>query len=590
MVQKNRSKEVWLIPKRGSLHQTICIIEAIINQKLDAKTWNESKQNNVGNALRKRGAVRRPQTISNQSVRTLVASMPQYFGFLYIDNSTTPSTIRLTEAGELLYDAHKSQITNIVTLGEGKRTGDLIESSDVFLRQFEKLQITNPIILKDCENIMVFPLRLVLRLLLELDYLDREELAYLVFSIRDESEIPLFIKKILRFRQQNFVDREDEINEFRRTHIGQITLVKASSASYFESMCANTGIINKVNVKVPNPGNDNKNLSAISIKTDEISYVKEILDVKYKDAIAFDFEDNRELWIEYIGNPKRLSPPREVVIKNEGQIGTIVLIKQNGQLLVGDLLDQNKELSLPLFLDEKYEISCLDTENGYEVLNKKITPTISDLYFTFDLGKKSKVKYTITKEVLKHEILEHSSSKKFSPDYSNYLGIIESITGWNLLNNSNLRGARYEYLFYLLLEELKKDGIIDDIYWNGKIREFGLPVPAPGGKLGEPDIVFTIGDDYFILELTTIREKSTQWSAEGSSVPDHLKVFYQKNGIKPTGIYTAPIMHDRVVSGIKSNLVSDEININCIEDVKLLDILLSSNKQFIKEELTKYNV
>ena len=32
MAQKNRSKELWLIPKRGSLHQTICLIDGVINR------------------------------------------------------------------------------------------------------------------------------------------------------------------------------------------------------------------------------------------------------------------------------------------------------------------------------------------------------------------------------------------------------------------------------------------------------------------------------------------------------------------------------------------------------------------------------
>ena len=41
----------------------------------------------------------------------------------------------------------------------------------------EKLQITNPIINKDCENIYVFPFRFMLKILLRLKYLDKEEIA-----------------------------------------------------------------------------------------------------------------------------------------------------------------------------------------------------------------------------------------------------------------------------------------------------------------------------------------------------------------------------------------------------------------------------
>ena len=48
MAQKNRSKEIWLVPKRVSLHQTICLIDGIIERKYDGTVWNPQKQNNLG--------------------------------------------------------------------------------------------------------------------------------------------------------------------------------------------------------------------------------------------------------------------------------------------------------------------------------------------------------------------------------------------------------------------------------------------------------------------------------------------------------------------------------------------------------------
>ena len=33
MAQKNRTKEIWLIPKRVNLHQTICLIDGIIESR-----------------------------------------------------------------------------------------------------------------------------------------------------------------------------------------------------------------------------------------------------------------------------------------------------------------------------------------------------------------------------------------------------------------------------------------------------------------------------------------------------------------------------------------------------------------------------
>ena len=107
--------------KRGSLHQTICLIESLINRNYDQTRWNEQKQNNIGNDLRKRGAVREKRSPSNQSIRTLLASIPQYLGFLYIDSSTTPNTVKITDAGRYLYNFHKDSIENIGTLGKVKK-------------------------------------------------------------------------------------------------------------------------------------------------------------------------------------------------------------------------------------------------------------------------------------------------------------------------------------------------------------------------------------------------------------------------------------------------------------------------------------
>ncbi len=103
MAQQNRSKELWLIPKRGNLHQTICLIDGIIDRNYSGTSWNPSKQDNLGVNLKKWGATNDGKNISQQSIRTLVASMPQYLGFLYIDpyaNSKT-NILRLTPAGAI---------------------------------------------------------------------------------------------------------------------------------------------------------------------------------------------------------------------------------------------------------------------------------------------------------------------------------------------------------------------------------------------------------------------------------------------------------------------------------------------------------
>jgi hypothetical protein len=587
MVQKNRSKEVWLVPKRGSLHQTICLIESLLVRKYDQTNWNGHKQNNIGNDLRKRGAVREKRSPSNQSIRTLLASVPQYFGFLYIDSSTTPNTVKLTDAGKKLYDYHKINIKNIGTLNEGKENGELLETSPILLEQFEKLQITNPIILKDCENILVFPFRVVLYILQELDYLDREEIAYFIFSIRSEDEIPLVIERIKRFRNQSKTDRDMEIQLFKGTHIGNITLVAAPSASYFENLCVQTGIVEKVKVQKPNPASPNNDkISALRIKQGHEPYVKDILDNKYKDAQAYDFEDRVRLWVDYIGNPDRLTPPRDIHLTNIGKNSIIMLVEQNGMMLGGDLIIENDSLIHPMFLNEEYDLIVINPQNG-DVLDRIIiTPSSSNL--KFEVNNSSSVEQEETVEDIGKSIIEHSAAKTFGGNFLTYLGVIENITKSGLIDNKNLRGAYYEYLFYSLLESLKRNGVIDDVYWNGRIVKFGLPRPAPGGKTGTPDIVFVIDGEYFVLEVTTIKAKASQFSAEGSSVPDHIKLFAEDNkGSIVNGIFSAPYIHSRNTSAMQSILNPLGINIKCIEDHELVKILLTKDRTIIINELKK---
>ena len=101
---------------------------------------------------------------------------------------------------------------------------------------------------------------------------------------------------------------------------------------------------------------------------------------------------------------------------------------------------------------------------------------------------------------------------------------MNKVLGLDKLNDKSLRGAYFEYYAYKMLLKLLDLKVIDNVIWNGKIGKYGLPTQAPGGKTGTPDIIFTIDDTDYVLELTTIKSKSGQFAAEGSSVPDHIRL------------------------------------------------------------------
>lgn len=578
MAQKNRSKEIWLVPKRVNLHQTICLIDGIIERKYDGTAWNPQKQNNLGVNLKKWGATLDGKNVSQQSIRTLVAAIPQYLGFVYINTDTTPNTICLTEAGRALWRKHKDELIKISNLRDGKDS--LITKSDSVLTQMEKLQITNPIINKDCENIYVFPFRFMLKILLRLSYLDKEEIAYFLFKVRNEDEVEVVIQEIENFRNLSTPKREALIDAFKKTHIGNITLVKASSAGYFMSLCQITGIIDKITV---DPENMVRSIQALRINDEYKDYVKEILDRKYKKAEVFDFADNLQLWIDYIGNVERKFPPITVTIKNVTNNSFLIQVYKENICKYDDLIYANDVLQFPMFVGEEYNIKVIDINSGIEITSMNIIPNFESRLFEIHTSNDGGTVKDETIEEIANDIIEHCSSSNFSGKTLNYISTLNRVLGLDKLNDKSLRGAYFEYYAYKMLLKLLDLKVIDNVIWNGKIGKYGLPTQAPGGKTGTPDIIFTIDDTDYVLELTTIKSKSGQFSAEGSSVPDHVRLYKMNSKNKVIGIFCAPIIHERNTNAMQSILDQFDIKLHCITEKDFINILLSKNRNTIKE-------
>lgn len=580
MAQKNRSKEVWLIPKRVSLHQTICLIDGIIERNYSGTSWNEQKQNNLGVNLKKWGATKDGKNISSQAIRTLVASVPQYLGFLYINTESTPNTICLTEAGMVLWHSHKDALVKIPNLVKGKDS--LITTSNSVLKQMEKLQITNPIINKDCENIYVFPFRFMLKVLLRVGYLDQEEIAYFLFKVRSEDELDIIVQEIENFRKLPTENREALINAFKNTHIGNITLVKASSAGYFISLCQITGIIEKIKI---NPKNREGIISALKISNQYQDYVKEMLTTKYLYAETYDFKDNLQLWIDYIGNPLRNHPPIDVSISNKTDNKFLLQIFKDGICKYDDLINQHDVLTFPMFVNENYDVKIIDILSGEEKETICIYPTFEQKEFEIEGHFNETTVKIETLEDIAKDILEHCETANFAGKTLNYLNTLSKTTGIDKINDKSLRGAYFEYYVYKLLSILKNSNVIDEVIWNGKIGKYGLPVQAPGGKTGTPDIIFIIDDLHIVVELTTIKAKSLQFSAEASSVPDHIGLYSRETKDNVIGIFCAPTIHERNTATMKAAISNYGIALHCLTDNELIELLLNNNREEIKNKL-----
>lgn len=570
MATKDRTKEIWLIPKRTNLHQSICLIDGILTRNYDGTSWNETKQNNLGVNLKNWGATNSGKNISSQAIRTLVASIPQYLGFVYINTKLTNSTINVTEAGKQLHNYHKSALVKLVNLKESDNL--TIKESPIVLAQLQKLQLTNPIINKDCENILVFPFIITLKLLLELDYLDKEEIAYFVLRIKDNSEVGLTVQEIRNFRKLSSVDRAIIINKYKDTHIGNITLVQAPSAVYFMSLCEISGLIKKT---IEKPENFSGNIKGIRIKSDMIDEVKKIVLDKYDSISPYNFGHDLPLWIDYIGNPSHEFPPFDMELTSASPGDIIVSVVSNNRLVGADELSLGESITVPLFDGDEYELTIYDSKTGKKSSTNVYTANKNN---NKHLLTSNSFINNSTIDKLISETINHITTNNFSDEFTHKLNLLNTVFGINKLTDKSLRGAYLEKLIFDILTILEKENKIYDLIWNGDVKQFGLPTPAPGGKYGEPDIVFKQDGFTFVLELTTIKGKSLQHLAEGASVPDHI-IRYKNNHSNENviGIFSAPIMHDRVNAPIKTIVNSHNIDIVFLTIIDLLSIIKNGN-------------
>ncbi|MGC8567485.1 MAG: AlwI family type II restriction endonuclease [Caldisphaera sp.] len=583
MAKLTRTKELWHIPKRGSVHQTIFMVYVLTWDEFLGKSWSPGKQEALASEMKKAGLTQSGRTITHQSIRTLLANLPKYLGFVYLDELTTPPRIMVTDVGYELIRLHNVQkIPKHRNLREYQQAGDLIETSDVFKEQMAKLIITNPSIRRDCENILVFPFRMTLKLLLELKYLDEEEIGYILFHTKKEDELPLLIEKIKNFRSLPQDKRTAEIDAYKKTEEGQLTLVKAPTSKYYMYLCYSTGLCNRVLVKV-NKTKDSK-LAAIELKSE--TEAKALLK-RFENVEIYDFKDDWFLWKEYFTNPKHVYPPFDVEIITEIKEGILVAVYQKDNLVKkGATSRDGVPFSVPVFQNEEYRI-IVYLGSGRKIYDKVKTFTKGSRKLLIKTEEQEPVK-NLTKDEIVKQIEEMFSSqfKGFDEEYYKKLKTIESLFKENKIDNFR-RGGRLEYLFFSLLNLLKNTDIIDDVHWFGSVDEYELYQPAQGGIAGNPDIVFEIDDYIFVLELTTFRGNRAQWSsAEASSVPDHIAKFKRSShGKKVIGIFSAPSIHPQLEQNLKLNARKENVGMifePCIEFAKFL---AKTNRDTLKAKL-----
>jgi len=243
-----------------------------------------------------------------------------------------------------------------------------------------------------------------------------------------------------------------------------------------------------------------------------------------------------------------LRPPLLVNIKckKSAYVYVRVLDLDDKELERGVISRERPELNVPLFLNEKYKFEFFSFSNAEKVYEEIIEIKADKIEFDFKFTKEATDKWD--KKSISLKILDLIQHRDFDAEYLQHLEVVKKITKKDNFNTPLLRGGRLEYLFFRLLSVLKEEGAIDDVVWNGRLDDFGLAYPSPGGKEGHPDIYFFIDKNLFVLELTTIRANAMQWAAEGASVHDHIMNLMKKvkGNYNVIGLFSAPTIAPRV--------------------------------------------
>ena len=585
MAKLTRTKEMWHIPKRGSVHQTVYMIYVLTWEKFLGKSWSSGKQEALGSEMGKAGLTKSGKALTHQSIRTLLANLPKYLGFVYIDESSRPPKIMVSDIGYELIKKHNiTEIPKHKNLSKYKEASDLVETSEIFEKQMSKLIITNPSIIKDCQHILVFPFRMTLKLLLDLEYLDKEEIGYILFHTRAEDEYPVVLEKIKTFRSLPPDRRTIEIETYKESEEGKLTLVKAPSAGYYMYLCFSTGLCKKNFVKV----NKTKNTKISAIKLISKEKAGQILK-KFEDAKIYDFKDDWFLWKEYFSNPNRLYPPHDLTINTNSDKEILITIYKDDLIIGSDSLskEENASLTIQVFPNEPYKFIAYDLKKGDELYSEKISFSKTDRAFLMNIKEKEH-KQRLTKEIIMKCIEEIFTSRfdGFDQQYYAKLKTIQKVMGKNYFDNRR-KGGRLEFLFSELLTILKEEGVIDEVFWYGNLGKYGICEPAPGGKEGNPDVIFEIDDYVFVLELTTFKGIRGQWnSSEASSVPDHISKFKKLHPDKKViGIFSAPSIHPQLEQNLKLNAKEEGVGMLFKPCIEFAEFLSKTERKIILQSL-----
>jgi len=532
---------------------------SILEQKFEGKTWNAANQSFYAILLNKKGL---SKATNPRSARAIMGTF-KFFGFAY-----TIEKKPRTKVGKLI----------ITKAGKDFVHGNV---PDILKLQLLKWQFPNPYqgkgqVAPYTRSLRLFPLRVLLHLIYDIGPAHEDELALFVWKTinGNPEELDRVKNEILEYRSLNDAEKRQFRNKdplYKTNHEYEAHIrpyILETGLFYFDTKSRMLGISPEAKEEVPK------------------------LITKAEPKIDWTDEDE---WFEYFGDIMYHNPPRMIQLKIESKIcvqtGLYVKLTRNSTERYG-ITDEDGIVTFSVYDNRKYRV---------EVLNPKDASTIFRDFLAVKPGEPT-VKLSIKRGLPPHkESLEGMLEKvnqllkrRLDDEIRNILKMRSRITGVTLEKRAlrYIRGARFEQLVYQLLNNFKTK-VFDDVIWNGKVGEWGLPTPAQkvsketGKKL--PDILVFQKNDVYVVETTLLKGRAQWEKPEAVSVPDHIEnMISTYKGKRVTGLFIAEKLDPSVVTnlvtrGINNNYQVVPMEIN--EFLGTVRLMKTSGKEFWKSNL-----
>lgn len=521
--------------------------------KFEHKTWTEGKQAFYAIILNKKGL---SSSTNPRSTRAILGTF-KFFGFAWAHNRK----LRVTSAGKEFIH------------------GDI---SAVLKKQLLKWQYPNPFegkgnVAPYTRSLKLFPFRVLLKLLKKTGPIIEDELALFVWKTKsdDESELNRVEQEILSFRVLSETERDKICRE------DPLFVTNHEYEAHLRPYIVATGLC----------AFDPKS-RLLSIDPSAEPEVSKILSESVE--VKTDWRDEKQ-WFEYFGDTKYYHPPKKVELRFRSKKGPAAVIyvvtSYKGSKTYG-VTNQNGSVFFSLYENMKYEVRAFSPKKG-ETLYKGYVETKPEVNQVTIQMKKAPLPKKETIEDLTDKVRQ-LLSKALDEEIKERVEIWSRIEGKKIGKKrlGLIRGGRFEELTYRLLS-MFKDKVFDDVVWNGRIGEWGLPIPAQkvcqetGKKL--PDILALQNDCVYVIETTLLKGRAQWEKPEAVSVPEHVENMISKfKDKKIVGVFIA----GKLDRSIQINLITRAANfgyeivpLEVEEFLRIISLLEESTRDFWKANL-----